>query len=336
MRALVVSQPGRIVLEQRPDPHRGTGEVLLRITRAGICGTDYHIFGGTQPFLSYPRLIGHELAATVVEAGVGSRFRAGQGVVVNPYVACGTCRACRQGLPNCCMRIGVLGVHRDGGMCDLIALPEANLIDAAGLTPDQAASIEYLAIGAHAVRRSGAGQGHSALVIGSGPIGLATALFARLAGASVLLADRDGDRLAQAAALTGLATVTAGDDFAAAMAAATAGDGFDRVFDATGNRASMEAGFAHVAHGGTYTLVGLVRDDITFADPEFHKREMTLMASRNATDQDFAHVMAAVRSGAVPAAALVTHRTTLDRAATDLPHWHRDKRGLVKAMIEVS
>ena len=337
MKAIVCRTPHDLGIEDRPDPTRAEDEVLVRIRRVGICGTDYHIYEGTHPFLAYPRVIGHELSATVEEAPAGSRFRSGDDVVINPYLSCGTCHACRDGKPNCCMRIAVLGVHRDGGMCERLSLPETNLLPADGLSLDAAATVEFLAIGAHAVRRAGLARGRRALVVGAGPIGLGAAVFARIAGAEVTLMDRDPDRLALAQRLVGVAhTITADADAAAALKAATDGDGFDFVFDATGSRASMQASFAPVAHGGTLTFVGVLDTDITFSDFEFHKREMTLMASRNATLADFEHVMASIRAGTVPVAALITHRTSLDAVAGDLPRWTEDKTGLIKAVVEIA
>jgi hypothetical protein len=282
-------------------------------------------------------LIGHELAARVVEAPEASRFAEGQLVVVNPYVACGRCHACRKGLPNACMRIGVLGVHRDGGMCEEICLPEANLIDANGLSPDEAASVEFLAIGARAVRRSGVRPGERALVVGTGPIGLGAALFARLAGAIVTAMDREPERLVFATDIAKVtSTLLAENDVAALVAKATDGDGFDVVFDATGNRPSMEASFSFAAHGGRYVMVGLVKEALSFYDPEFHKREMTLLASRNAGQVDFATVMSAIKNGDAPIDRLITHRTDLDAVVTDLPRWAREKAGLIKAMVMVA
>ena len=335
-KAIVCRQPHDLVQESRAPVVRGPNEALLKIIRVGICGTDYHIFEGRQPFLEYPRVIGHELAAEVVETGEGSRFVKGQLVVVNPYVACGQCHACQKGLPNACMRIGVLGVHRDGGMCQRICLPEQNLIAAEGLSPDEAASVEFLAIGAHAVRRSQLKPGERALVVGAGPIGLGAALFAKIAGGDVTVLDRDAARLAFAAGASKAdRTLLAEDDVAAVVLRETQGDGFDVVFDATGSRASMEAAFAYVAHGGRYVLVGLVKEAISFVDPEFHKREMTLLASRNATLEDFSTVISAIKAGRAPIAELITHRTTLDAVVADLPRWAQDKRGLIKAMVSV-
>jgi 2-desacetyl-2-hydroxyethyl bacteriochlorophyllide A dehydrogenase len=282
--------------------------------------------------------MGHELAAEIVEAPAGSRLRPGDLVVVNPYIACGTCNACRKGKPNCCVNIAVLGVHRDGGMTQLISVPETNLYPADGLSFDQAATVEFLAIGAHGVSRAGASiQSGRTLVIGAGPIGIGAAIFAAIAGSAVTLMDRESERLEEARRLIGArATIAADAQAAEAVAEITKGEGFDTVIDATGNRPSMEAGFGYVAHGGVYVLVSVVRENITFADPEFHKRETTLLASRNALKADFETVIAAIAAGKVPISNLITHRTTLAGATSDLARWATDKRGLIKALIDVS
>ena len=337
MKAVVCTSPHNIGLQDQSRPARGHGEVLVKVSRMGICGTDYHIYEGLHPFLEYPRVMGHELAATIAEVGPGSRFKPDQQIVINPYLACGKCHACANGKPNCCMKIQVLGVHRDGGMCEYLVLPESNIILADGLSQDAAASVEFLAIGAHAVRRSALKSGTKVLVVGAGPIGLGAALFAVIAGGDVTIMDRDDARLALASRVTAITkSIKANEKSAEAVAAATNGNGFDAVFDATGNKASMEGSFQHVAHGGTYVMVGLVKDTINFSDPEFHKREMTLHASRNATSQDFEHVMASIKLGKIPVDKLITHRTSLAEAPAMLPHWAKDKNGLIKAMIDIS
>jgi 2-desacetyl-2-hydroxyethyl bacteriochlorophyllide A dehydrogenase len=337
MKAVICRSPGELVLEDRAAPGAPPpGWALVKVSHVGICGTDYHIFEGKHPFLAYPRVMGHEVSGTVVEAGEGASLAPGAPVIVNPYLACGQCVACRHGKPNCCVAIEVLGVHRDGAMCERILAPARNLYPANGLSLADAAAVEFLAIGAHAVRRSRAPSASRALVIGAGPIGLGTAVFARIAGLDVTLLDMSDERLSFAKRELGFAGIDGKGDVAAQVKAATDGDGFDVVFDATGNAASMQSAFAHVAHGGTLVLVSVVKDDITFPDPEFHKREMTLVGSRNALAQDFEHVAASMRAGKVPLAKLVTHRTVLADTPRDLARWAHDKTGLIKAVIEVT
>jgi threonine dehydrogenase-like Zn-dependent dehydrogenase len=145
---------------------------LVRPRRVGVCGTDYHIFEGKHPFLQYPRAMGHELAVEVLQAPAQARFAPGEICVVNPYFSCGQCVACLAGKPNCCVDLSVLGVHEDGGMAGLLCVPAANLIPAQGLMVDECAAVEFLAIGAHAVRRAGVTSRDKVLVVGAGPIGL--------------------------------------------------------------------------------------------------------------------------------------------------------------------
>ncbi|MEQ1768568.1 MAG: zinc-binding alcohol dehydrogenase family protein [Devosia sp.] len=337
MHCVVCQKPGLLSHSERPAPVRGTAEVLVRVRRIGICGTDYHIYEGNQPFLSYPRVMGHELAVEVVEAPAGSAAAVGSFAVVNPYIACGKCIACRHGKPNCCVNIAVLGVHRDGGMCEFLSLPETNLIPAEDLSLDACATTEFLAIGAHAVARGQVRPGERILVVGAGPIGLGVALFSRIAGADVTLMDVDAERLAVARGNFGLDSgLQGGPDAGDTAKEFTRGEFFDAVFDATGNAKAMMAGFDLVGHGGRYVLVSIVREAISFSDPEFHKREMTLLASRNALHSDFQLVMATIRSGLIPLDKLITHRTTLEAVPLDLPKWATDKRGLIKAVIDVA
>ena len=336
MRAVVCIEPGRLEMAERERPAPvPEGWARLAVSHVGICGTDYHIFEGKHPFLEYPRVMGHEISATVLEPGA-SGLAAGTPVVVNPYISCGACIACRKGKPNCCTAIRVLGVHTDGAFCEEIVVPAENLYPAVGLSLEAAATVAFLAIGAHAVRRSLAPSGSRALVIGAGPIGLGTALFSRIAGHAVTLMDTSPERLAMAAGRFGFSSgIVAGASAAEEVRRVTDGDGFDVVFDATGYAKSMEAAFAHVAHGGALVLVSVVKDEITFSDPEFHKREMMLIGSRNATRVDFEHVMENIRAGQVPVEALVTHRTTLDTVPVDLARWATEKSGLIKAIVRI-
>lgn len=329
MRRGVCVEPYRFELWPAPLPLSApAGWALVDIAAMGVCGTDYHIFEGKHPYLEYPRVIGHELSGRLVE-GCGGMAK-GTLVVVNPYLACGECRACRNNKPNCCMRIEVLGVHRDGGLCARIAVPQGNLYPADGLTDIQAAMVEFLAIGAHAVARTGDISSRRALITGAGPIGLGAALFARLAGAEVHLLDISAKRLQMVGETFGFTHLHHG---ATHLLEGERADGFDVIFDATGNAQSIEAGFAFLAHGGTYVLISVVKDRISFNDPEFHKREARLIGSRNALKEDFMRVMAAIRAGQIDTTALLSEELHINELAVRLPLLAKDREELIKAIV---
>ncbi|WP_442678058.1 zinc-binding alcohol dehydrogenase family protein [Sphingomonas sp. ASY06-1R] len=314
-------------------PSASAAEVLIRIRSVGLCGTDFHIFAGRHPYLAYPRVMGHELAGEIEQASPGSRFQPGQRVAVNPYLACGTCIACRNGKPNACMYISVLGVHADGGMCELLAVPESAVIDATGLTLDQAAMIEFLAIGCHAVGRADVAAQDRVLVVGAGPIGIAVGLFARFRGGDVTLVDTRPTRLDYARARLGFADVAeVSPDLADALRDRTGGEMFDIVFDATGSLKAMAQSLNYVAHGGSLVLVGVAPGDLVLPDPEFHKRETTLLASRNALNQDFEQVIAAIKSGAIPTDALHTHSLEAGDLPEGLPNLIAEADHVLKAI----
>lgn len=336
MLTVICETPGTLRALERDRPSRGEGEVLVRVKRVGVCGTDLHIFTGNQPFLQYPRVMGHELSGVVEEAAPGGRLAVGDVVYVMPYLSCGQCVACRQGKTNCCVNIQVLGVHRDGAFTEYLSLPEAFVHKAEGVTLDQAAMIEFLAIGAHAVRRGRVQAGQRVLVVGAGPIGMAAMIFARLQGAEVTALDGRQDRLDFCRRELGVArTVALGEGEEAQLAEASQNEFFDLVFDATGNARAIERGFAFVAHGGQYVLISVVRDTISFSDPEFHKRETTLLGSRNATTEDFETVLSAMRAGQVPTAALNTHRMALADVPAHFATLLDPKQGVVKAIVEI-
>jgi 2-desacetyl-2-hydroxyethyl bacteriochlorophyllide A dehydrogenase len=294
-----------------------------------------HIVRGTQPYLSYPRVMGHELAAEVVEAPGGSALKVGDLVFVMPYLACQTCSACRAGKTNCCRNLQVLGVHRDGGLAEYLNVPHDFVLKADGLTLDQIAMVEFLSIGAHAVERGNPKPKQRVLVVGAGPIGIAVVLFAKMRDAQVFVLDTRTDRLDFCRAELGVEHVVLADDQAADnLAELTQSEMFDVVFDATGNRHAMQAGFAYVGHGGSYVLVSIVSGDITFSDPEFHRRETTLLGSRNATMADVERVMNAIRQGRIPTAKLNTHRATFADIPQVFSQWMDPAAGVIKAIVE--
>ncbi|GIO11873.1 alcohol dehydrogenase [Cohnella xylanilytica] len=339
MKGIVCREVGRFeATDTLPEPEAKEGHAIVGVKRIGICGTDYHAFRGNQPFFEYPRILGHELAGVVEEIGDNeSGLRAGDRVSVIPYLHCGTCVACRAGKTNCCTDMKVLGVHVDGGMRERISVPVTHLIRANDLTLDQAAILEPLAIGAHAVRRSGLAAGETALVIGGGPIGLGVAALAKRRGAKVIAMDLDPGRLEFCRDWAGADELVraSGDDALRRIAEAAGGELPTVVFDATGSARSMTDSFQYAAHGGKLVFVGLVKADIAFSDPEFHKRELTLMGSRNATREDFDDVMEAVAAGAIDADGYINRRAPFAEATRAFEEWLKPESKVIKAMVEL-
>jgi 2-desacetyl-2-hydroxyethyl bacteriochlorophyllide A dehydrogenase len=312
----------------------------VRVRRVGICGTDIHAYHGRQPFFTYPRILGHELGVEVLEVnpatGQSAGVRPGDRCAVEPYLSCGECIACRNGKTNCCVRLEVLGVHTDGGMREIIAVPLAKLHPSSHLTLDQLALVETLGIGAHAVDRAQTQTGEWALIVGAGPIGLAVTQFARVAGARIIAMDVSAERLAFSRDRMGAEhTVLAGENALGDIERITDGDLPTLVFDATGNAASMCGAFQYGAHGGRLVFVGLFQGDITFHDPHFHRRELTLLSSRNSTAADFRLIVGLMEQGVVDTAPWITHRAALDDLAALFPAWLTPGSGLLKAVLEV-
>jgi len=324
MQQVVLLEPGRFALRDVPPPRPGEGEALVRVHRIGVCGTDLHAYAGRQPFFTYPRVLGHELAVTVEEAPAGdTRVKAGDVCAIRPFINDPTSRASLRGRPNCCEKLRVLGVHIDGGMGDLLAVESRFLHPVPDMDLDAAALIEPLSIGCHAVGRGRPSPEDRTLVIGAGPIGLATAQFVALAAAPLTIVDLSPARRAAAAAIVRAAEVVEAVDPAAR---------FDCVFDATGNAASMSHAFDYVASGGRLVFVGLTLEPITVNDVELHRRELTLLASRNATPADFERVIAAVRGGHIDPLTWVTHRLALDEIVERFDDVRADPN-LIKAIV---
>ena len=337
MRKLVCLSAGRFEYATAETPEPGKSEALLRICRVGICGTDLHAFEGTQPYFTYPRILGHELAGELIHFEDAPGFNVGEIVTILPYLNCGVCIACRKGKPNCCVHMKVLGVHVDGGMVEYLSVPTSSLVHGAGLTMDELALVEPLAIGAHGVRRAGVDPGEFVLVIGAGPIGIATMEFARLAGGKVIALDVDEHRLRFCRDRLGMAYAISAQskDVTEQIREITNGDMPAVVIDATGNSKAINKAFEYMSHGGRYILIGLQKGDVSFSHPEFHKREGTLMSSRNATRQDFEYVIASIKAGSIEPANYITHRVGFEEVKSEFGEFLNSKNGVIKAMIEV-
>ena len=337
MKQVVLEQPGRLVASEGVPPGSpGPDEALVRVRSVGVCGTDFHAFKGDQPFFTYPRILGHELSAELIEAPNAAGLKAGDRCAVEPYMECGRCVACRRGRTNCCAKLEVFGIHVDGGMREVIKVPVRKLHRSESLSFEQLALVETLSIGAHAVGRAGLEPGETVLVVGTGPIGFAVIQSAQPLGVRVLATDVNEARLEFCRRQMGVEHTFATDASAEeGLREATHGDMPTVVFEATGNPASMERSFGFVASGGKLVLVGLCQSKISFFDPEFHRREMTLLSSRNALAADFKRVLSAVEAGTLDTRPWITHRASLADVAAALPSWTDPRAGVLKAMVEV-
>src|SRR5436190_13511207 len=253
MKAILLERPGHFSITQIDEPQRPSpGEALVRVHRVGICGTDISGYLGKMPFFSYPRIPGHELGVEVLSVGEGvAHVKPGDRCAVEPYMNCGNCHACRKGASNCCANLKVLGVMTDGGLRDRFVLRAAKLHPSAQLAFDQLALVETLAIGCHAVDRSALAGGANCLVIGAGPIGLASIVFARLTGARIIALDVNRQRLDFCKQTMGVdETIVLGERVVDDLRRVTDGSLPDVVIDATGNNVSMSNAFGYLAPTG--------------------------------------------------------------------------------------
>ena len=337
MKTLVCKEPGKFEYATGIKPELKTGQAIIKIKRIGVCGTDLHAFEGTQPYFHYPRILGHELAGELIEFDDAPGFAIEEAVTFIPYFNCGNCIACRKGKTNCCVKMQVCGVHVDGGMVEYLSVPSSSLLHGEGLSFDELALVEPLAIGAHGVRRAAVEKGEFILVIGAGPIGLGTMEFARIAGAHVIALDINDQRLQFCKEkLKVNYTVNAlSQDVAEQLMKITNGDMPTVVIDATGSLKAINNAFQYMAHGARYVLIGLQKGDISFSHPEFHKREVTLMSSRNATRQDFEHVIACMKKGVVKPINYITHRVSFGQVKDEFEGWLNPENGVIKAMVEL-
>ena len=335
MRILTCLKPGEFAYSDTPAPELKSGYAMVKVKRIGICGTDLHAFEGTQPFFNYPRVLGHELAGEIVGIENHANYKVGDQVSIIPYFSCGTCFACTQGKTNCCTTLNVFGVHSDGGMSEFISIPIDSLFKDTSLNLDALALLEPLAIGAHGIKRAQIKPNEFVLIVGAGPIGLGAAAMASLAGAQVIIQDVNQNRLdfAKEKLHIPFSINPNQEDAFIALKEITRGNMPRVVIDATGYKKAMEQSFQYISHGGTYVLIGLQLDEISFSHPEFHKREATLMSSRNATREDFQWVADSIGQQKLDPTLFISHRIAFDDVAAQFPDLINPSLGVIKAMI---
>jgi 2-desacetyl-2-hydroxyethyl bacteriochlorophyllide A dehydrogenase len=322
MRQISLDAPGELVERHVQPPTASSGEALIRIKRVGVCGSDFHAFAGRHPIYTYPRVLGHELSGEIVDVPTNDLgLKVGDLCAIDPYISCGVCRACLKGRTNCCEQLRLYGVHVDGGMQGFLPVRIDLLHKSKSLSLDQLALIETLGIGAHAVERSLLQKGEHVLVVGAGPIGLGVSQFAVLAGATVSVLEHNPTRRR----------------FAEMIGARALGQPdaqvYDAVFDATGSAESMGRSPEYVAATGRVVFVGLTKDPIILNDSVLHRREITLLASRNSCKQ-FPRIIRIIEEGRIDTTPWITDRMTLSDVPVRLKELPT-KPTLIKALVEL-
>lgn len=340
MKVITLQEPGKFEQTQPElELNLARDEALLKVHRIGICGTDLHAYAGEQPFFSYPRILGHELGVEVVDIGEDvTNVSPGDRCSVEPYRYTNPeDQSVQRGKHNCAEHMSVLGVHEDGGMREYFKFPAEFLHKSEVLSYDQLALVEPLGIGCHAVNRAQVTPDDQVLVIGAGPIGLGVIQFALTASNEVAVMEIDEGRLdfcRQKFKLAG--GINPGPNDAEKQLRALFGGNLPSiVLDATGNKRSMEKAFDFVGHGGRLVYVGLVQGEISFHDPDFHKKELTLLASRNALASDFKQIIRSVEDGVIDTNPWITHRAPFDDMIDEFDKWMKPESGVIKAMVEL-
>jgi threonine dehydrogenase-like Zn-dependent dehydrogenase len=337
MKAVVLEKPGKFSLvDMDPPGDPKLGEALVRVKRVGICGTDLHAFQGNQPMVEYPRILGHELGVEILDVGRNEQgLEIGDRCAVEPYLTCGSCVACRRGRTNCCMNLKCLGVHTDGGMRDWMILPISKLRRSKTLSLDQLALVETLGIGAHAIERAALTSRDTVLVIGLGPIGLSVIEFARQADVQLIVMDMNRKRLEFCRRVFQVENcITAGENSLEEIRTLLSGDLPTVVIDCTGSSRSMMSAFEYVAHSGKLVFVGVFSGDVTFHDPVFHAREMTVLSSRNATAKDHYQIIQLMEVGTIDVTPWITHRLSPTALLENFPRWINTDSPGIKTMVD--
>lgn len=341
MKALQLAEPKVFKRIDAPEPAKpGRGEALIRTSRMGICGTDVSCYLGKFPFFDYPRIPGHELGVEVLQVGEEVfNVSPGDRCSVEPYLNCGECHACSKGQGNCCEDLKVFGVMMDGGLCERSIIRADKLHPSDKLSYEQLALVETLAIGCHASDRGNPRSGEHALVIGAGPIGLSTIEFNRLTGADVTVMDMSEERLEFCRKTYGINNLVQfkGDGSELEKCREiTGGNLFDVVTDATGNPQSMSEALQYVAHTGNLVYVGITTEKISFVHPSLHRKEINLLASRNALPADFPRIIELIENGTIDTDPWITHRLNFDEVSDRFESLIRQDSGVLKAIIEVT
>jgi threonine dehydrogenase-like Zn-dependent dehydrogenase len=338
MKAFYITKPGETRLSDIAPPSAGTGEVLLRTRVVGMCGSDLNTFRGRNPMVSYPRIPGHEIAATIVGTGSGvpPDFHEGMDVTVSPYTACGVCASCLRGRPNACRSNQTLGVQRDGAMAEYFIANWEKLYRAEGLSLSELSLVEPLSVGFHAAARGRVTAGDTVAVFGCGVVGLGAISAAAFAGARVIALDIDDGKLAiaqesGAAHVINSRRIRVHDE----LQALTDGHGPDVAIEAVGLPMTFQAAIEEVAFTGRVVYVGYAKEPVTYETKLFVQKELDILGSRNALDE-FPTVIAMLQQGRFPTRRIISKTVGINKAGEALRTWSERPEAFTKILVEVS
>lgn len=338
MRALYIRKPLEAEIGELTEPELRPGEVLLRVRFVGMCGSDLSSYRGKNPLVSYPRIPGHEIAATIeaVGDGVPSEFQPGQSVTLSPYTNCGQCASCKRGRPNACKNNQTLGVQRDGALTERIAVPFQRLILAENLQLRDLSLVEPLTVGYHAVRRGRVAAGETVVVMGCGAVGLGAIAAAAFHGAFVVAVDLDDRKLELAARAGASRTVNSKQvNLQTELAGLQAGLGPDVVIEAIGMPETFRLAVEVVAFTGRVVYIGYAKDEVHYDSRLFVQKELDILGSRNALPEDFAGVIRMLGETEFPLEEMVSRVVTLDEAPQALQDWYAAPATISKILVEL-
>lgn len=337
MKALVLKEPFKFEYNELPEPTPKTGEALLKVRSIGICGSDLHAYRGKQPFLSYPRILGHELGCEILEVNdKETELKSGELVTVEPLLYCGECYACRIGKYNCCQSLKVLGVHVDGGMREMMTLPIEKLHRSEKLSTDELALCETLSIGTQAVKNRGkVANSDFVCIIGAGPIGLGAMQVAKAYDAAVAVIEPLEYRRELALKLgADYAIDPISEDAVKSIEKITSCDMASVVIEAVGKQATIQSTVDLVAHGGRIVLIGVSDENVTFPAVIFLRKEITFLGSRNSR-RVFPEVLDLAEKGKINLEDMITHRISFDEIVEIFEMLHQGKNEkIIKTVVK--
>jgi len=335
MKALVLQQPGEVEVGTVNDPTPAGDEVLLQVRSVGLCGSDLNSYRGKNPMISYPRILGHEVAATVVESK-HPQFAAGVNVTLSPYTQCGKCPSCLRGRPNACQFNETMGVQRDGALAEYISVPAGKLY-AANLSLKELCLVEPLTVGFHAVARGRVTAEDTVAIIGCGGVGLGAVAASGFRRAKTIGIDVDDAKLAIAKQSGATDTInTTREDMHAKLQELTEGRGPDVIIEAIGLPQTFRAAVEEVAFTGRVVYIGYAKEPVAYETRLFVQKELDILGSRNALPEDFREVIRMLEEGRFPVEQAVSHEVALSDAPEILKAWSQNPAGFSKIMIQVS